>query len=86
MAETKIHSFRIPDQVWERAQLVAEHHNTTVTAMVVDFLRKVNYRAYPKITASTQATKQVGPSIQVGKHPAKPGSRAAPAPSEAEQS
>ena len=63
MAETKIRSIRVPDKVWDHAVEVAQFHDTTVSAMVVDFLRKVNLRGHPKVTAARQATAQVGPTV-----------------------
>ena len=37
--QTKARSIRIPDEVWEHARLVAETNNTTVTSLILEFLK-----------------------------------------------
>ena len=69
MAETPIRHIRVPDEVWEKARLIAAFHDTTVSAMVVEFLRKVNYRGQIKMTARNVSTDLLGklpPPVRTG--------------------
>jgi hypothetical protein len=70
VASTPIRNIRTTDEVWENAQAVAAHFDTTVSALVQDFLAaKVPWK---KITVKTGKRRDGEPRIM---RPPSPGTR-----------
>ena len=61
MPTTPMRALRVSDDIWDNAKIVAEVNDTTVTAMIVLFLKKLHPDRRPYSTAKNVARTVAGP-------------------------
>ena len=67
MPVTPMRALRVPDDIWDNAREVAAINDTSVSAMIVLFLKKLHPGYRPYNTATSVARKVTGPKA-VPKH------------------